>query len=73
MSNADKIEVEGVVTEAIPGGKFVVKIDGTDAKVVCTTSGRLKKNFIKIIIGDRVTINMSTYDLSKGIIVWRDK
>ena len=73
MSNADKIEVEGVVTEAIPGGKFIVKIDGTDAKVECTTSGRLKKNFIKIIVGDKVTVNMSTYDLTKGIIIWRDK
>lgn len=73
MSNADKIEVEGVVTEAIPGGKFIVKIDNVDALVECTTSGRLKKNFIKIIVGDRVTVNMSTYDLTKGIIVWRNK
>ena len=73
MSNADKIEIEGTVVDAIRGGKFLVKIDNVDQTIECTTSGRLKKNFIKIIIGDRVTINMSTYDLSKGIIVWRDK
>ena len=73
MSNDDKIEVEGIVTAALPGGKFDVKINGTDAIITCTTSGRLKKNFIKIIVGDKVTVNMSTYDLTKGIIVWRDK
>lgn len=73
MSNDDKIEVEGVVTESLPGGKFRVKIDGVGNIIECTTSGRLKKNFIRIIIGDKVTVNMSPYDLTKGIIVWRDK
>ena len=73
MSNDDKIEVEGVVTESLPGGKFRVKIDGVGNIIECTTSGRLKKNFIRTIIGDKVTVNMSPYDLTKGIIVWRDK
>ena len=69
----DKFEVEGTVVEAIRGGKFLVKIDNVESIVECTTSGRLKKNFIKIIIGDRVTVDMSSYDLTKGIITWRDK
>ena len=73
MSNADKFEVEGIVTDAVKGGKFLVKINDSDMVVECTTSGRLKKNFIKIIVGDKVTVNISSYDVTKGIITWRDK
>ena len=73
MSNAGKFEVEGIVTEAVKGGKFLVKINDSDMTVECTTSGRLKKNFIKIIVGDKVTVNISSYDVTKGIITWRDK
>ena len=69
----DKFELEGTVLDVLKGGKFRVKINETGAIVECTTSGRLKQNFIKIIKDDKVTVSMSPYDLTKGIIVWRDK
>jgi len=69
----DKFEVEGTVLDVLKGGKFRVKIKDSDAIIECTTSGRLKQNFIRIIKDDSVTVSMSPYDLSKGIITWRDK
>lgn len=71
MSNEDKIELDGTCTKAIKGAKFEVEIDGNNHKVICTLAGKLMKNSIKIIPGDRVTVHISPYDLSKGIIVWR--
>ena len=69
----DKFEVEGVVLDILKGGKFRVKINDSNAIIECTTSGRLKQNFIRIIKDDKVTVSMSPYDLTKGIITWRDK
>jgi len=73
MSNSDRFDVEGTVVDIIKGGKFKVRINDTDSVIECVTSGRLKQNFIRIIVGDKVTVSMSSYDLSKGIITWRDK
>nr|DAR14058.1 MAG TPA: translation initiation factor IF-1 [Caudoviricetes sp.] len=79
MSKADLLELEGVVEELYPGSKFLVTINQEEGKespkhqVVCTLSGKLRKNHIKVILGDRVTINVSPYDLTKGIIAWRHK
>ena len=72
MSKADMIELEGVVTEALPNAMFKVQIDGGHV-ILATISGKLRMNFIRIIPGDKVTIELSPYDLSKGRIVWRDK
>ena len=68
----DIIEVEGKVLEIIPGGKFKVELENGH-KVLATISGKLRMNYIRILPGDKVTLEMSPYDLSKGRIIWRDK
>lgn len=74
-NNEKRFEVDGVVTDVLPGGKFKVKCDDTDHTCVCTLSGKMRQAFIKIIKGDRVTIDLSatTGDISIGRIVWRYK
>jgi translation initiation factor IF-1 len=71
MANGDRFEMEGEVVDCIKGGKFIVHLDKLDRDVECTSSGRLKQNFIKIIRGDKVTVDISPYDLTKGRILWR--
>ena len=66
------IEVEGTVIEALPNAMFQVEITGGH-RVLAHISGRLRKNFIKILPGDKVTLQMSPYDLTKGRITWRAK
>ena len=75
MSRGDKFELEGVVERALPATKFEVRLaaGGGERTVVCTLSGRLRQNFIRIIPGDKVTVEISPYDLTKGIITWRAK
>lgn len=73
MSNADKFELTGEVVSVNKGTNFDVKLDDNDAIVNCTISGRLRVNRIRILLGDHVTVQISPYDLTKGIIVWRDK
>lgn len=72
MSKADVIELEGVVIEKLPNTMFRVKLEN-GAVVLAHISGKLRQNFIRILPGDKVTLEMSTYDLTKGRIVWRDK
>ena len=72
MSKADMIELEGVVTEALPNALFKVQIDGGHT-ILAHISGKLRMNFIRILPGDKVTVEMSPYDLSKGRITWRSK
>lgn len=72
MAN-DRFETEGTVVDVIRGGKFMVKLDQNEAIIECTTSGKLKQNYIKILRGDRVTVDISPYDITKGRIVWREK
>jgi len=72
MPKEDMIEVEGTVIEALPNAMFQVEITGGH-KVLAHISGRLRKNFIKILPGDKVTLQMSPYDLTKGRITWRSK
>jgi len=66
------IEVEGQVTEKLPGAMFNVELENGH-KIVAHLSGKLRMNFIRIIPGDKVLIEMSPYDLTKGRIIWRDK
>jgi translation initiation factor IF-1 len=76
MTNTDKIEVEGVVTENLPNTTFRVKLDDQNYKdhvVVAHLSGRMRMNYIKILPGDRVKIEISIYDLTKGRITYRYK
>ena len=72
MSKADVIEIEGVVVENLPNALFKVELENGHI-VLAHISGKLRMNFIKILPGDKVTLEMSPYDLSKGRIVWRDK
>jgi translation initiation factor IF-1 len=68
----DKIQMEGMITEALPGTQFRVKLDnGHD--VLAYLSGRMRKYYIRILLGDRVRVEMSPYDLSRGRIVYRQK
>ena len=72
MSKADVIEIEGVVVEKLSNAMFKVELENGHI-VLAHISGKLRMNFIKILPGDKVTLEMSPYDLSKGRIVWRDK
>lgn len=72
MSKADVIEVEGTVVEKLPNAMFQVELENGH-KVLAHISGKLRMNYIKILPGDKVTIELSPYDLTKGRIVWRDK
>ena len=72
MSKADMIELEGVVTEALPNAMFKVQIDGGHV-ILAHISGKLRMNFIRILPGDKVVVEMSPYDLTKGRITWRSK
>ncbi len=72
MSKADMIELEGTVVEAMPNAMFKVEIQGGHV-ILAHISGKLRMNFIRILPGDKVTVEMSPYDLSKGRITWRSK
>ena len=72
MSKEDVIEVEGVILEALPNATFRVELSNGH-KILAHVSGKLRMNFIRILPGDKVTIELSPYDLSKGRIIWRDK
>ena len=72
MSKADVIEVEGTVLEKLPNAMFKVVLENKHV-VLAHISGKLRMNFIRILPGDKVTMELSPYDLSKGRIIWRDK
>ena len=72
MSKSDMIELEGTVVEAMPNAMFKVEVQGGH-QILAHLSGKLRMNFIRILPGDKVTVEMSPYDLSKGRITWRSK
>ena len=72
MSKADVIEVGGKVVEKLPNAMFQVELENGH-QILAHISGKLRMNFIRILPGDKVTIEMSPYDLTKGRIIWRDK
>ena len=72
MSKDDVLEVEGIVKEVLPNTTFLVELQNGH-RILAHISGKLRMNFIRIIAGDRVTIAMSPYDLTKGRITWRFK
>ena len=72
MSKADVIEVEGTVLGKLPNAMFKVELENKHV-VLAHISGKLRMNFIRILPGDKVTIELSPYDLDKGRIIWRDK
>ena len=68
----EKIEVEGIVTEALPGTQFRVKLDNGH-EVLAYLSGKMRKYYIRILLGDRVRVEISPYDLTRGRITYRYK
>ncbi len=72
MSKDDVIEIEGVVVESLPNAMFQVEL-ANGHKILAHISGKLRMNFIRILPGDKVTVEMSPYDLTKGRITWRSK
>ena len=72
MAKSDMIEVEGVVVESLPNTTFQVDI-GNGHMILAHISGKLRMNFIRIVPGDTVTVEMSPYDLTRGRITWRSK
>ena len=72
MSKEDAIEFQGVVSELLPNAMFKVKLDN-DHEVIAHTSGKMRKNRIRVLAGDRVTVEMTPYDLTKGRLTLRSK
>ena len=72
MSKEDAIEFQGVVSELLPNAMFKVKLDN-DHEVIAHTSGKMRKNRIRVLAGDRVSVEMTPYDLTKGRITFRSK
>ena len=72
MAKNDVIEVEGTVLEKLPNAMFQVELENGH-KILAHISGKLRMNYIRIVPGDKVTVEMSPYDLTKGRITWRAK
>ena len=72
MSKEEAIEIEGTVIEPLPNAMFRVELDNK-MKVLAHISGKMRMHFIRILPGDKVTVEMSPYDLTKGRIVYREK
>ena len=72
MSKDDVIEMQGVVVESLPNAMFEVELE-SGHKILAHLSGKLRMNFIRILPGDKVTVELSPYDLSRGRITWRSK
>ena len=72
MPKEDVIELEGTVLEALPNATFKVQLENGHV-ILAHISGKLRMNYIRILPGDKVTVEMSTYDLSRGRITWRGK
>ncbi len=72
MAKDDVFELEGVVVDALPNAMFQVKLEN-DHVILAHISGKLRMNFIRILPGDKVTVEISTYDPTRGRIIWRGK
>lgn len=71
MAKDDRLLISGVITDTLPNAMFKVKLENNHI-IIAHISGKMRKNYIKLINGDKVTVEMSPYDLSKGRIVFRD-
>jgi len=72
LAKDDVIEIEGIVTDALPNAMFKVELPNGHS-ILAHISGKLRMNYIKILPGDKVTVQISTYDLTQGRITWRSK
>lgn len=67
------IEMDGIITECLPSTRFKVELEDSGHELLCVLAGKLRMNYIKLITGDRVKVEISPYDLSKGRITYRYK
>jgi len=72
MPKEDFLEFDGIITELLPEGRFRVRLDN-EHMILAHTAGRMRKNRIRSLVGDRVTVEMTPYDLSKGRIIFRHR
>jgi translation initiation factor IF-1 len=73
MAKDGTINVQGVVTQVLPNAQFKVKVDGHDTSVVAHLNGKMRKNNIKVLLQDKVDLEISVYDMNKGRIIFRHK
>ena len=73
MAKEDVLEYEGTVLEILPNAMFKVKLEENNHEILAHTAGRMRKHRIRILAGDKVTVEMSTYDVTKGRIIFRHK
>jgi translation initiation factor IF-1 len=72
MAKEEALEMEGVVAEILPGGQFRVRLDG-DRMILAYTAGKMRRHRIRSMVGDRVTVEMTPYDLTRGRLVFRHR
>lgn len=72
VAGNDVIEIEGIIKETKPNANFIVELEN-GARIQAGVSGKIRKNYIRVLVGDRVTVEMSPYDLTKGRITYRHK
>lgn len=72
MAKEDMIEIEGTVVDTLPNAMFTVELENGH-QILATVSGKIRKNYIRILTGDKVTVEMSPYDLTRGRITYRFK
>ena len=70
MSKEEKLEVEGVVVEALPNTQFLVELENGH-KILAYLSGRMRKGYMRILLGDQVRVELTPYDMTRGRITWR--
>src|SRR5271156_5675065 len=73
LAKSEPIEVEATVTTALPNAMFKLKLDNSEHEILGIVSGKMRKHFIRILPGDRVKVQLSPYDLTRGRIVFRQK
>ena len=73
MAKSEAIEMEATVLTALPNAMFKLRLDGSNKEILSTVSGKMRKHFIRILPGDRVKVELSPYDLTRGRIVFRQK
>src|SRR6266550_7645518 len=73
LAKSEPIEVEATVSQALPNAMFKLRLDGSDREILGIVSGKMRKHFIRILPGDRVKVELSPYDLTRGRIVFRQK
>ena len=73
MAKSEPIEIEATVSQALPNAMFKLRLDNSDKEILGIVSGKMRKHFIRILPGDKVLVELSPYDLTRGRIIYRYK